>query len=390
LLDAGPYSMKIIADANLKDIEIYFSQFGELHLLAGREINTQTIADADALLIRSVTNVDKALLEKSNVKFVGTATSGTDHVDQAYLANNDIIFAHAHGSNAQAVADYCVSALISFSKIITLEEKKARVGIVGLGAVGSALARLLKSIDIDVLAYDPLLTEEQRRVAISLGVEFAAVIEDVFDQEAVSIHTPLSFDGKYPTSNMIDLALLARLPNAAVLINASRGEVIEENELLAFLESRPDVFSILDVWINEPDINLDLMSLATIATPHIAGYSRRAKTLATKMLAESFNELMWAGEGHFPNLDESTPVKLVLKNTILASVETAVSFALPIEDWSVDFKRQITGSANQGGVFDNFRKTMINRSEFSDFEIAVPQLNSQELTVLKNLGFKLS
>jgi erythronate-4-phosphate dehydrogenase len=234
------------------------------------------------------------------------------------------------------------------------------------------------------------LTEEQRRVAISLGVEFAAVIEDVFDQEAVSIHTPLSFDGKYPTSNMIDLALLARLPNAAVLINASRGEVIEENELLAFLESRPDVFSILDVWINEPDINLDLMSLATIATPHIAGYSRRAKTLATKMLAESFNELMWAGEGHFPNLDESTPVKLVLKNTILASVETAVSFALPIEDWSVDFKRQITGSANQGGVFDNFRKTMINRSEFSDFEIAVPQLNSQELTVLKNLGFKLS
>ena len=121
-----------------------------------------------------------------------------------------------------------------------------------------------------------------------------------FDQEAVSIHTPLSFDGKYPTSNMVDLALLARLPNAAVLINASRGEVIEENELLAFLESRPDVFSILDVWINEPDINLDLMALTTIATPHIAGYSRRAKTLATKMLAESFNEFMWAGGGTLP------------------------------------------------------------------------------------------
>ena len=222
MLDAGPYSMKIIADANLKDIEVYFSQFGELHLLAGREINAQTIADADALLIRSVTNVDKALLEQSNVKFVGTATSGTDHIDQAYLANNDIIFAHAHGSNAQAVADYCLSALIGFSKIITLEEKKSRVGIVGLGAVGSALARLLKSIDIDVLAYDPLLTEEQRRIAISLGVEFTAVIEDVFDQEAVSIHTPLSFDGKYPTSNMVDLALLARLPNAAVLINAQK------------------------------------------------------------------------------------------------------------------------------------------------------------------------
>ena len=390
MLDAGPYSMKIIADANLKDIEVYFSQFGELHLLAGREINAQTIADADALLIRSVTNVDKALLEQSNVKFVGTATSGTDHIDQAYLANNDIIFAHAHGSNAQAVADYCLSALIGFSKIITLEEKKSRVGIVGLGAVGSALARLLKSIDIDVLAYDPLLTEEQRRIAISLGVEFTAVIEDVFDQEAVSIHTPLSFDGKYPTSNMVDLALLARLPNAAVLINASRGEVIEENELLAFLESRPDVFSILDVWINEPDINLDLMALTTIATPHIAGYSRRAKTLATKMLAESFNELMWAGEGHFPNLEESTPVKLVLKNTILASVETAVSCALPIEDWSVDFKRQITGSENRGGAFDKFRKTMINRYEFSDFEIAVPQLNSQKLAILKNLGFKLT
>jgi erythronate-4-phosphate dehydrogenase len=382
--------MKIIADANLKDIEIYFSQFGELHLFAGREINAQTVADADALLIRSVTNVDKALLENSNVKFVGTATSGTDHIDQAYLANNDIIFAHAHGSNAQAVADYCLSALISFSRIIAPKVKKGRVGIVGLGAVGSALALLLKSIGIEVLAYDPLLTEEQRRIAISLGVEFTAVIEDIFDQEAVSIHTPLSFDGKYPTSNMIDLALLARLPNAAVLINASRGEVIEENVLIAFLESRPDVFSILDVWVNEPDINLDLMALATIATPHIAGYSRRAKTLATKMLAESFNKFMWAGDGHFSNLDEFTPVKLALNNTRLASVETVVSSALPIEDWSVEFKRQITESASRGGAFDKFRKSMINRSEFSDFEIAVSQLNSKELTVLKNLGFKLS
>ncbi len=382
--------MKIIADANLKDIEIYFSQFGELQVLSGREINAQTITDADALLIRSVTSVDKALLENSKVKFVGTATSGTDHVDQAYLANNDIIFAHAHGSNAQAVADYCLSALIGFSRIISPKVKKGRVGIVGLGAVGLALARLLKSIGVDVLAYDPLLTEEQRRIAIAVGVEFTAVIEDVFDQEAVSIHTPLSFDGKYPTSNMIDLALLARLPNAAVLINASRGEVIEENELLAFLESRPDVFSILDVWINEPDINLDLMALATIATPHIAGYSRRAKTLATKMLAESFNEFMWAGDGHFPSHDQFAPVKLALKNNVLASVESVVSAALPIEDWSVEFKRQITGTANRGGAFDKFRKSMINRSEFSDFEIAVSRLNSQELTNLKNLGFKLS
>jgi erythronate-4-phosphate dehydrogenase len=380
--------MKIIADANLKDIEIYFSQFGQLKLIPGREINAHTLADADALLIRSVTKVDRALLENSRLKFVGTATSGTDHIDQTYLANNGIFFAHAHGSNAQAVADYCLSAFLKFSRIIEPKTRKTRIGIIGLGAVGSALARLLKAIGLEVLAYDPLLTEKQRQHAISLGVEFTAAIEDVFDLEAVSIHTPLSFAGKHPTSNMIGLALLERLPKAAVLINASRGEVIKESELLAFLEMRSDVLAVLDVWDNEPELNLELMALATIATPHIAGYSRRAKTLATKMLAEAFAKFLHGEAGQFSRPDEPPPEKLVLEDKS-ASIENFVSCALPIHDWSAEFKLNILNSSDRADAFDKFRKSMVNRAEFSDFEIEAPQLDHQELMTLKNLGFKL-
>ncbi|MFT5936422.1 MAG: erythronate-4-phosphate dehydrogenase [Pseudohongiellaceae bacterium] len=382
------YFMKIIADANLKDIEIYFSQFGQLQLIPGREINTRALADADALLIRSVTKVDRALLESSKIKFVGTATSGTDHVDQTYLSNNGVFFAHARGSNAQAVADYCLSAFLKFSKIIEPKAKKSRIGIIGLGAVGSALARLLKAIGLDVLAYDPLLTKKQRQHAISLGVEFTTVIEDVFDLEAISIHTPLSFGGKHPTSNMVGQALLERLPNAAVLINASRGEVIKESELLAFLERRSDVFAVLDVWDNEPELNLDLMALATIATPHIAGYSRRAKTLATNMLAEAFAKFLHGEAGLFSRPDEPSPENLVLKNKP-ASVENFVSCALPIEDWSAEFKLKILKSSDRGDAFDKFRKSMINRAEFSDFEIDTFHLDHREVLTLKKLGFNL-
>lgn len=378
--------MNIIADANLKDIEIYFSQFGELQLIPGREINAQTLKGADVLLIRSVTNVNSALLEGSKIRFVGTATSGTDHVDQVYLAKHDIAFAHAHGSNAQAVADYCLSAFLKFSKII---EPNSRVGIIGLGAVGGALARLLKAIGVEVLAYDPLLTDEQLSVPASFGVEFTSAIEDIFDLEAVSIHTPLSFNGEHPTNNMVGLALLERLPKEAVLINASRGEVVKEDELLAFLETRPDVFSVLDVWHGEPDINLDLMALATIATPHIAGYSRKAKTLATKMLAESFSEFLHAGEGQFSGPNEHAPKKLLPRANIFTSVENVVSSALPIADWSAEFKLQLLKSSDRAGAFDRFRKSMVNRAEFSDFEIEPSKLNQQELMTLKNLGFKL-
>lgn len=378
--------MNIIADANLKDIEIYFSQFGELQLIPGREINAQILKDADVLLIRSVTNVNSALLEGSKIRFVGTATSGTDHVDQVYLAKHDIAFAHAHGSNAQAVADYCLSAFLKFSKII---EPNSRVGIIGLGAVGGALARLLKAIGVEVLAYDPLLTDEQFSVSASFGVEFTSAIEDIFDLEAVSIHTPLSFNGEHPTNNMVGLALLERLPKEAVLINASRGEVVKEDELLAFLETRPDVFSVLDVWHGEPDINLDLMALATIATPHIAGYSRKAKTLATKMLAESFNEFLHAGEGQRSGPNEHAPEKLLPRANVFTSVENVVSSALPIADWSAEFKLQLLKSSDRAGAFDRFRKSMVNRAEFSDFEIEPSNLNQQELMTLKNLGFKL-
>lgn len=193
--------------------------------------------------------------------------------------------------------------------------------------------------------------------------------------------------GENPTCNMIGSALLERLPKSAVLINASRGEVVNEDELLAFLKARPDVFSILDVWHNEPDLNLELMALATIATPHIAGYSRRAKTLATKMLAESFNSFLNSGAEPLNSPIEPAPKKLVLKANASACAVDFVSAALPIQKWSAEFKLQISKARDRADTFDLFRKSMVDRVEFSDFEIDPAQLNEQELAMLKNIGF---
>jgi erythronate-4-phosphate dehydrogenase len=151
---------------------------------------------------------------------------------------------------------------------------------------------------------------------------------------------------------------------------------------------RSDVLAVLDVWDNEPELNLELMALATIATPHIAGYSRRAKTLATKMLAEAFAKFLHGEAGQFSRPDEPPPEKLVLEDKS-ASIENFVSCALPIHDWSAEFKLNILNSSDRGDAFDKFRKSMVNRAEFSDFEIEAPQLDHQELMTLKNLGFKL-
>lgn len=378
--------MKIIADANLKDIEHYFSQFGELTLLPGRKISAETIADADVLLIRSVTKVDSALLEGSNISFVGTATSGTDHIDQEYLAGHRIAFAHAHGSNAQAVADYCISALHGFDCV-----KNKRIGIVGLGAVGSALARALLGQGCKVIAYDPLLTDPQRQRALAIGVEFTDAIAEIFSMEAVSLHTPLSFDGKYPSHHMIERSLLDRLPQKAVLINASRGGIIREPDLAAFLQSRADVNTVLDVWHDEPDINIKLMNLSAIATPHIAGYSQRAKTLATKMLADCFAEFF---EANTEQLSMPSAATLTFKElgsipSDVDAVKSAVLRALPLADWSSSFKQQMLASSDRSETFDKFRKSMINRGEFSDFKVYSSALTPESASALSGLGFSV-
>lgn len=267
--------LKIVADENIPALERYFSSFADLETCSGRTISPELVADAEVLLVRSVTKVDRALLEGSAVKFVGSATIGVDHIDTAYLAQENIQFAHAPGSNAQSVVEYVCSAICALREKLGGVFNK-QVAIIGCGNVGSRLALLLKGLGCEVLAHDPFIEGLEGLALVSLEEALAADI--------ISLHTPLTISGPYPSYHLLDEERLSLLKPGALLINTGRGAVIDNAALLAQLQAGSDLSLVLDVWEHEPRISLELMRRVDIATPHIAGYSLDGKLAGTEML----------------------------------------------------------------------------------------------------------
>jgi erythronate-4-phosphate dehydrogenase len=271
--------MKIVVDENISLSEYFFIQDEPLVKKSGRTIIPEDLWSAKALLVRSVTRVSPALLVGSAVRFVGTATIGTDHLDIEGLHRMGVTVANAAGCNAQAVAEYVVSA------VLTLQPKRATtgtdvvLGIVGLGNVGTRLAALATRMGWRVLGYDPLVQRE--------GVEQVDLPDLLAEADVVSLHVPITRDGDYPTYHLIGAAQLAAMKPNAMLINSARGEVVVEQDLMADIRQtrRPVV---LDVFEHEPKVSSELLDLLALATPHIAGYSLEGKIRGTYMLYQAF------------------------------------------------------------------------------------------------------
>lgn len=270
--------LRIVADAGLARGADLLDALGELRLVPGRAIERRHLAEADALLVRSVTPVSRELLEGTPVRFVGTATSGADHVDAAWLADAGIALCDAAGCNANAVADYCLAALGGLRARTGRRPEDCRVGLVGGGNVGALLARKLSLAGVDCVVCDP-----PRAAAGARGL---VALEEVGRCRVVSLHAPLTDGGPHPTRGMIGREFLAALPDGAALINTARGAVVDGTALAEALAARPDLTAVCDVWENEPEVDAGLAAKAAVATPHIAGYSRRAKRAAVARLAE--------------------------------------------------------------------------------------------------------
>ena len=270
--------MNIVADENLALTEYFFADFGPIHHMAGRHLGHADIQDAEVLLVRSVTQVNAALLENSQLKFVGSATIGTDHLDQTALAQQQIAWSNAPGCNAQAVAEYVITAILSVHPT-ALAQKDFCLGIVGLGNVGTRLAKLAQRLGWKVLAYDP-------HVQLA-DVEQVELNQLLSKADAVSLHVPLIKVGDYPTQHLINTAALALLKPQAILINSSRGPVVEEAALIADIQQTGRAV-VLDVFEHEPQISAQLLNLLRLATPHIAGYSLEGKARGTQMIYEAF------------------------------------------------------------------------------------------------------
>jgi len=358
--------MKIVADDNISLLEEYFSPHGQVTSLSGRNITRNDVADADVLLVRSVTRVDAQLLSGSAVKFVGSCTIGTDHLDTVWLGQQGIHWCNAPGCNADAVVDYVLASLFALGiDLQQLRNSGFTVGVVGCGNVGSRLVKRLQKIGITTLCCDPF---KRTRNYIPL--------ETLIPQcDVVCLHTPLTRAGRHPTFHLINEHKLPRFRKNAILLNAGRGAVIDNNALLAHMNCHPEFRAILDVWENEPAISAALLQAASIATPHIAGYSVEGKQRGTEMIYAEFCKFFNVSSLLAVENEES----IVLDSRHFASLrELVLACYDPMKD-TAELKHALQS-------FDQLRKFYVYRREFSACRLRRAPRELKPL--LKSLGFK--
>jgi len=272
--------MKIVMDKNVLLGKETFSLIGEVTSFTGREITPKAVKDADILVVRSVTEVNEQLLKNSNVKFVGSATAGIDHVDTGYLESEGIGFSSAPGSNSNSVAEYVMAGLLLLDRKGKIFLEEMSFGVVGVGNVGSKVVKKAEGLGIKVLQNDPPLFRETKDNVFR-------ELDELMECDVITLHVPLSHSGVDRTLNLFDEKRLQKMKKGSVIINTSRGKVVGGSALKTALKSGYLSGAILDVWAEEPDIDKELLDLVDIGTSHIAGYSYDGKVKGTRMVFDA-------------------------------------------------------------------------------------------------------
>lgn len=368
--------MKVVADAHIPYIKDYFGVY-DLHLVPGRSISNQDIKDADILLVRSITPVNAALLAGSKLKFVGSVTAGADHLDTLWLEQNNITWTTAAGFNAPPVADYVMSIIASLQKQKLLQDDKLRIAVIGVGNVGRLVVNNLKHFGYEVLQSDPIRAE--------LESDFVSTpLDQIEECDLILIHVPLTYHGKYPTHHFINRNFLQRQKNGCVIVNASRGVVVNSQDLLTY---GSHLHICLDVWENEPQINKQLLQRVTLATPHIAGYSVQSKIRGIEMIYQI------AVQQHFIEPLPFTP-RLASDQRIVVSGERVswqdvVLQVFNPESITQQMRDLLLPAADVGPLFDEMRNQFNYRHEFSATKVITNRLNKEHKLKLNHLGFKI-
>jgi erythronate-4-phosphate dehydrogenase len=274
--------MKIVADPNIPFVREAFGALGEIVFVPGRQMDAAIVRDADLLLVRSVTPVNAALLDGSRVKFVATATIGTDHIDLDYLQSRSIGFSSAAGSNANSVAEYVVTAMLEVAHRRKFRLRDKTLGVIGVGNVGTRVSRYAEALGMRVLRNDPPRARTERLT------DFVPIERVLSDADIITLHVPLTKEGAHATHHMVAKDTLAALEDRRpILINTSRGAVVDNKALLKAIDGERLGGVVLDVWENEPNISPELLDVVEIGTPHIAGYSFDGKANGTQMIYEA-------------------------------------------------------------------------------------------------------
>jgi erythronate-4-phosphate dehydrogenase len=377
-------AMLIVADENIPLLDAFFEGFGEIRRVPGRSIDRATVEQADVLLVRSVTNVNRGLLEGSKVRFVGTCTIGTDHLDLDYFERAGITWSSAPGCNARGVVDYVLGSLLTLAEIEGVDLAQRTYGIVGAGEVGGRLVKVLQGMGWNVLVCDP-----PRQAAE--GGDYVSLEQIIEQCDVISLHTPLKKHGAQSTWHLFDKNRLNQLKSGTWLINASRGPVVDNAALRQVLLQREDLQAVLDVWEGEPEVDVALAELCVLATPHIAGYSLDGRQRGTAQIYQAYCDFL--GQAAQINLNDLLPAPWLSQVTLNANSDPAWSLAMlcrgvydPRRD-DADFRRSLVGNVNeQRAAFDSLRKHYPLRREIDGLQVRIEGDSPELQKIVAALG----
>ena len=383
--------MHIVADKGIPYVTEAFSGFGAITLVEGRSINRKMIAGADILLVRSVTPVTRALISGTKLKFIASATTGIEHIDLPCIQKCRIGFAYAPGSNARSVAQYVVAAIVHMAAkkdltgaaaVPTAALRDLKFGIIGVGNIGSLVHTYAEALGMQCLFNDP----PKRR--LSGNTVYRPLKEVLAGADFVTLHVPLEKQGSDPTYHLVDPDFLKQMKPGAVLLNTSRGKVVDE---AALKKTRPKLGGlVVDVWDNEPGIDPEICRMADIATPHIAGYSYDGKIRGTMMIHN-------AACSFFKNAPFWNPAELLSEQAGLIDATNApdpvlhaVQHAYPIMRDDAVLRKKTLLNVKKRALstgFDALRAQYPKRLEFAHYEVRCTKLQSNAAEILTKLGF---
>lgn len=384
--------MRIVCAQSVLHANVLFAHLGEVIVLPDEEITRNDLMNADALIVRSKTQVNEKLLAGTSISVVGTATSGIEHLDRHYLQQAKIVWLAAIGANANSVAEYVIAALLQLAHEQSFDLATKTLGIIGLGYTGEALVAKANILSIRTIENDPpryMLSPDSKLIPL----------DDLLSQaDIVSLHVPLTCDGPHPTVYLADESFFSKMKPGAIFINAARAEAAKTQALLTALKSGHLSAAIIDVWDNEPDFDPELLGHVALGTPHIAGYSMDGRLKGSIMIyqklcrhwgAHSQLTEQWIEENLYPSKQlpiHTLNVENQTNNDVLWAI---VKSAYDIDNGAMELSKEMVTESQRKSYFKSLRANYPIRWEFAHHKLQLQGAEPSVIARLKALGFSV-
>lgn len=371
--------MKIVVDDKIPYIKGAFENVAEVVYMPGASISKNDVKEADALIIRTRTRCDKNLLEESSVKFIATATIGFDHIDTSYCHQAGIQWTNAPGCNSGSVEQYFGSLMAHLILNGDINPSEATVGIVGVGNVGKKIERLCRCLGVNVLLNDPPREREE-------GSDGFVTLDVMAEQaDIITFHTPLTMSGVDKTFHLLDEVMLQKLKRKPYIVNSCRGEVTANNVIKTGIKTGQLSGAVLDCWENEPDIDLELLDMVSLATPHIAGYSKDGKANGTTMSVQAVSRFFSLQMDNWQAQGVPAPKEPELDVTKIGRDDDLLVWEILRKTYDINADSQLLKRSPE--TFENQRGNYPVRREYGSYSILNAETYPNNRTLLSCLGF---